>query len=442
MKNLKFFVAFVIICASLSFAQDQKIFVFDPNGVSASFQYTLSQLTDDSVFVADTIDDSIFSYDALFLFIPFALTQEESSRLIQYTSENRPVYVYTGALPLVSDSIAFWNHIGIQEAVGFLISVPIDTVIGVQGMFTQGLVIDTSFMSGIIPVIIGNVDSILLGKTDSYPINTTYISGYDSLNVIIDLYNLIDDYGFLGRVLQKFNLIPPNGNVDIQFYPQVDTAFVYGGCCTPQMIARKFSSTTTRDSISIEPGFNTIFYYYDSSGTPVSVENFYFIVTDSLDEFNYELWYYQTGFDKSPQIIIPFDSAFYTDYHFYIIQLVVKRNGIIVGTFSQPFHADFGLSADDNITTIKEFNLYQNYPNPFNPTTVISWQSPVGSWQTLKVYDVLGNEVATLVDEYKEAGRHKVEFNVGQTISLSSGVYIYKLTAGSFISSKKMMLIK
>ncbi|MFN3693726.1 MAG: hypothetical protein ACK4UV_01860, partial [Ignavibacterium sp.] len=125
MKNLKFCVAFVIICASLSFAQDQKIFVFDPNGVSASFQYTLSQLTDDSVFVADTIDDSIFSYDALFLFIPFALTQEESSRLIQYTSESRPVYVYTGALPLVSDSIAFWNHIGIQEAVGFLISVPI-----------------------------------------------------------------------------------------------------------------------------------------------------------------------------------------------------------------------------------------------------------------------------------------------------------------------------
>ena len=60
----------------------------------------------------------------------------------------------------------------------------------------------------------------------------------------------------------------------------------------------------------------------------------------------------------------------------------------------------------------------------------------------LSLYDVLGNEVATLVDEYREAGRYKVEFNVGQTISLSSGVYIYKLTAGSFISSKKMMVIK
>ena len=93
-------------------------------------------------------------------------------------------------------------------------------------------------------------------------------------------------------------------------------------------------------------------------------------------------------------------------------------------------------------TIPKEFALNQNYPNPFNPTTVISWQSPVGSHQTLKVYDILGNEIVTLVDEYREAGRYKVEFNVGQTNSLSSGVYIYKLTAGSFTSSKKMMVIK
>ena len=57
------------------------------------------------------------------------------------------------------------------------------------------------------------------------------------------------------------------------------------------------------------------------------------------------------------------------------------------------------------------FNLSNNYPNPFNPSTKISWQSPVGSWQTLKIYDVLGNEVATLVDEYKPAGKYEVEFD-------------------------------
>jgi hypothetical protein len=87
----------------------------------------------------------------------------------------------------------------------------------------------------------------------------------------------------------------------------------------------------------------------------------------------------------------------------------------------------------------KEFALEQNYPNPFNPTTVISWQSPVGGHQTLKIYDILGNEVATLIDEYREAGRYKLEYDAS---NLASGVYIYKLTAGSFVSSKKMMVIK
>ena len=71
-------------------------------------------------------------------------------------------------------------------------------------------------------------------------------------------------------------------------------------------------------------------------------------------------------------------------------------------------------------------------------------QSPVGSWQTLKIYDVLGNEVATLVDEYKPAGTYEVEFSghsdEGQ--NLSSGVYFYQLKAGEFVETKKMVLMK
>lgn len=86
-----------------------------------------------------------------------------------------------------------------------------------------------------------------------------------------------------------------------------------------------------------------------------------------------------------------------------------------------------------------EFSLTQNYPNPFNPSTKISWQSPVGSHQTLKIYDVLGNEVAIIVDEYREAGSYEVDFSADQ---LTSGVYFYKLQAGEFISTKKMTLIK
>ncbi|WP_304043892.1 T9SS type A sorting domain-containing protein [Ignavibacterium album] len=94
---------------------------------------------------------------------------------------------------------------------------------------------------------------------------------------------------------------------------------------------------------------------------------------------------------------------------------------------------------EDNFVSLDNYALYQNYPNPFNPSTKIVWQSPVSGWQTLKVYDILGNEVATLVNEYKEAGRNEVEFDASK---LSSGLYFYTLKAGNFITSRKMMLIK
>lgn len=94
---------------------------------------------------------------------------------------------------------------------------------------------------------------------------------------------------------------------------------------------------------------------------------------------------------------------------------------------------------DVEFSPIMNFYLHQNYPNPFNPTTKISWQLPVSSWQTLKIYDILGNEVSTLVDEYKPAGRYDVEFDAK---NLSSGVYFYQLKAGSFFETKKMILLR
>ena len=85
------------------------------------------------------------------------------------------------------------------------------------------------------------------------------------------------------------------------------------------------------------------------------------------------------------------------------------------------------------------FNLFQNYPNPFNPSTTIRFQVPNSSFVNLKVYDILGNEVATLVNEEKATGSYEVNFNAA---NLSSGVYLYKLQAGSFIETKKMLLLK
>jgi len=93
-----------------------------------------------------------------------------------------------------------------------------------------------------------------------------------------------------------------------------------------------------------------------------------------------------------------------------------------------------------------EFKLEQNYPNPFNPSTVIGYQLPVSGNVSLKIYDLLGREVATLVDEFKPARSYKVEFNAashsGEVRNLTSGIYFYKLQAENFIETRKMILLK
>jgi hypothetical protein len=83
--------------------------------------------------------------------------------------------------------------------------------------------------------------------------------------------------------------------------------------------------------------------------------------------------------------------------------------------------------------------LSQNYPNPFNPSTTIEFQIPHTSHVSLKVFDVLGKEVAMLVNETKHAGTYTVSFDAGK---LSSGIYFYKLNTGSFVQIRKMILTK
>jgi len=94
---------------------------------------------------------------------------------------------------------------------------------------------------------------------------------------------------------------------------------------------------------------------------------------------------------------------------------------------------------EDNVVAPTEFVLEQNYPNPFNPRTKINFSLPESSFTSLKIYDVLGNEVATLINEEKPAGIYDVEFDAGK---LTSGFYIYRMQAGNYFDSKKMILLK
>ena len=86
-----------------------------------------------------------------------------------------------------------------------------------------------------------------------------------------------------------------------------------------------------------------------------------------------------------------------------------------------------------------EFALLQNYPNPFNPTTNIRFDIPTASNITLKVYDIIGNEIATLVNEFKNPGKYLIQFDASK---LSSGVYFYRIQADNFINTKKLLLLK
>ena len=83
--------------------------------------------------------------------------------------------------------------------------------------------------------------------------------------------------------------------------------------------------------------------------------------------------------------------------------------------------------------------MEQNYPNPFNPSTRIKFSIPQSDFVSLKVFDILGNEVTTLVNEQRAPGAYEVTFDAG---SLASGVYVYTLTAGDFVQTRKLMLMK
>jgi len=173
----------------------------------------------------------------------------------------------------------------------------------------------------------------------------------------------------------------------------------------------------TRDFIDGQFNINCFTLMYDSIGVQKAIQKFDGNARDEDDGFAITL-------DKWNNIYVTgrtTDSVHSFDY------LIIKygENLVEVKESPSPFPTDFC--------------LYQNYPNPFNPSTKISWQSPVGSWQTLRIYDVLGNLVTTLVDEYKSAGSYEVEF---KGTELSSGMYFYQLKTEKYLETKKMILIK
>ncbi|MBV6420612.1 MAG: hypothetical protein DAHOPDDO_01869 [Ignavibacteriaceae bacterium] len=181
---------------------------------------------------------------------------------------------------------------------------------------------------------------------------------------------------------------------DVKLFWSTATETNNSGFEIQKQVANRQSAVSKWESIGFVPGF----------GTTTEVQHYSF-VDEKLQSGNYQYRLKQVDFDGS---------FTYSD----IIEVEVLSPNV--------------------------FSLEQNYPNPYNPSTTIRYEIPEQSFVTIKVYDVLGNEIATLVNEEKPAGSYEVEFNIysdeGQ--NLVSGVYFYKLQVGNFIQTKKMVLTK
>jgi hypothetical protein len=137
---------------------------------------------------------------------------------------------------------------------------------------------------------------------------------------------------------------------------------------------------------------------------------------------NINLYLWNTGKNyNASKIVLP------------VFQYNVRHDGV----YNKP--SLVAVEGSNNNSIIKNFELKQNYPNPFNPSTTINYSIPKQEFVKLSVYDMLGKEVASIVNEVKSAGSYDVSFNAS---SLASGIYIYKISAGDFSAAKQMILIK
>ncbi|HEY3296056.1 MAG TPA: T9SS type A sorting domain-containing protein, partial [bacterium] len=120
-----------------------------------------------------------------------------------------------------------------------------------------------------------------------------------------------------------------------------------------------------------------------------------------------------------------------TVYHYSLVAISASGDRQVLGNVS--------VTPSFNAATVTEYALHQNYPNPFNPTTSIALDLVDNGFVSLKVYNLMGQEVASLVNGNLSSGRHIVSFDAA---SLSSGVYLYRLNVNGFVAEKKMLLMK
>ena len=237
------------------------------------------------------------------------------------------------------------------------------------------------------------------------PVATSYDSSY--------IYNGQNN---LGKVLM-FNIDSTYfGDLLFAIPQKIDSAYA------PEPFSPANADTVSTKSITLRWGTYGIFSTFHLQ-----------IATDSL--FN-NLTIDTTGFRET----LFTDSSFSKGTYYYWRVNNTNSAGTSNWSDTARFYVSSTLGIDNSKSTLPQmYYLSQNYPNPFNPSTMINYEIPKSSFVTLKVYDILGREIATLINEEKPTGSYKITFNASK---YSSGVYFYKLSAGNYTQVKKMVLIK
>ena len=233
------------------------------------------------------------------------------------------------------------------------------------------------------------------------------------------------------------------------FYPAADTIFAGGGCTTPFIICSMPPAPPAQDMITVTPDWNTWMWHEDEFGVEHYIDFGYFLVNDSLNQFEYEVWYIPVGWPSWGPLAVPFDSLFLCEGYIARLQLKVLLNGAAIDSFSQPWVSVYGLPVEpeENAALLpSQPELRQNFPNPFNAATTISYRLPNAARVNVAVYDVAGRLVAALMDAPQSAGEHSLRWDAG---GMNSGVYFIRLrispnpaseNAGEFVRVQKAIL--
>ncbi len=262
-------------------------------------------------------------------------------------------------------------------------------------------------------------NSMIINKTVIIP---TYNSPYDT--TAIRIYK---------EAMPGYNIVGINCNRIIPQYGAVHCIVKEVGAFDPVFIshAKMESIVDDTDSIMIKS--------INKSNSGIS-EEFVYWTTDTSNGFQALPMDYKIG-DTSVAFIPP--QTYGTEVYYYI-SATSNRSKTITKPMTAP-EGFYKFTVDHKPTDVEilsgpgGFSISQNYPNPFNPVTTIQFQIPELNFITLTIYDILGNKITTLINEQKPAGSYFVDFDGS---NLPSGVYFYTIQAGTFIKTKKMILLK